>query len=161
MPLNLPQNIRLGHGMKRIVLGLTLKLEINKMIYEEKLAFVKEHLGDEMQFSDVDSEVDYFNDGRTLLGLRARSNSVFIDHHGTEWDYCRPIPKKKLIPWTLETAESVQVRHKELGHKVWMNYGAAGAWYHGVNFVSKFTYEQLLGQFETVDGRPCGTEVTE
>ena len=149
--------------MKSIGSDRALKLEINNMTYEEKLAFVKEHLGEEMQFSDVDSEVDYFNDGRTLLGLslRSRSNSAFIDHHGTGWKYCRPIPKKKLIPWTLETAESVQVRHKELGHKVWMNYGAAGAWYHGVNFVSKFTYEQLLEQFETVDGRPCGTEVTE
>jgi len=132
------------------------------MTYEEKLAFVKEHFGEEMQFSDVDSEEDYFNDGRTLLCLRARSNSVFIDHHGTEWDYCRPIPKKKLIPWTLETAESVQVRHKELGHKVWMNYAKDRCFCHDIkgNF-AHISYELIMDTWETVDGRPCGTEVTE
>ena len=133
------------------------------MTYEEKLAFVKEHLGEEMQFTDVDSDAYYFNDGSTLSGLslRSRSNSEFIDHHGTGWKYCRQIPKKKLIPWTLETAESVQLRRKELGAKIWMNYWAAWAWYHGSDHVEKITYEQLLEQFETVDGRPCGTEVTE
>ena len=129
------------------------------MTYEEKLAFVKEHLGEEMQFSEVDSEVDYFNDGRTLLGLRARSNSVFIDHHGTEWDYCRPIPKKKLIPWTLETAESVQLRRKENGAKVWFNYGGSHPWFVDANSdLQAFSYSDLLEDFETVDGRPCGTE---
>ena len=129
------------------------------MTYEEKLAFVKEHFGEEMQFSDVDSEEDYFNDGRTLLGLRARSNSVFIDHHGTEWDYCRPIPKKKLIPWTLETAESVQLRYKPNGNLIWMNYGPREGWYVNSTGEVHVCYSELLEDFETVDGRPCGTEV--
>ena len=126
------------------------------MTYEEKLAFVKEHLGEKIEFSD-----NCYDEEETSILGGLHASGRFMDYNGFEWYYCRPIPKKKLIPWTLETAESVQLRHKELGHKVWMNYGAAGAWYHGVNFVSKFTYEQLLEQFETVDGRPCGTEVTE
>ena len=131
------------------------------MTYEEKLAFVKEHLGEEMQFSDVDSDVDYFKDGSTLSGLslRSRSNSEFIDHHGTGWKYCRPIPKKKIIPWTLETAESVQLRRKENGAKVWFNYGGSHPWFVDANSdLQAFSYSDLLEDFETVDGRPCGTE---
>ena len=124
------------------------------MTYEEKLAFVKEHIGDEFEFSD---SKDFIDPEICQLG-GINPHGYFIDEDECVWLYCRPIPKKKLIPWTLETAESVQLRRKELGTKIWMNYGAAGAWYHGVNFVSEFTYEQLLGQFETVDGRPCGTE---
>jgi hypothetical protein len=142
--------------MKCIGLGLTLKLEINKMTHEEKLAFAKEHLWKEVEFSD-----NQFRDIDCVELGGIHNSGRFMDHNGVQWFHCRPIPKKKLIPWNLETAEGVPLRHKERRTKVWMNYGAAGAWYNGVNFVSEFNYEQLLEHFETVDGRPCGTEVME
>jgi hypothetical protein len=143
--------------MKDIVLGRTLKLEINNMTYEEKLAFVKEHLGEKIEFSDTCYDE---NETSILGGLHASGR--FMDYNGVEWYYCRPIPKKKLIPWTLETAESVQVRHKELGHKVWMNYAKDLCFCHDIkgNF-AHISYELIMDTWETVDGRPCGTEVME
>jgi hypothetical protein len=138
--------------MKYIGLDRALKLEINKMTYEEKLAFVKEHLGDEIKFSDNDYEEE---ETSILGGLHASER--FMDEYGVEWNYCRPIPKKKLIPWTLKTAESVQLRHKTSGLKVWMNYGVT-CFYDGHDTI---TYGSLLTDWETVDGRPCGTEVME
>ena len=126
------------------------------MTYEEKIAFVKEHLGERCEFSDNQfSDIDCAK----LGGIH--NSGRFMDAHGVEWHHCRLPPKKKIIPWTLETAESVQLRRKELGAKIWMNYWAAWAWYHGSDHVEKITYEQLLEQFETVDGRPCGVEVME
>ena len=143
--------------MKFTGLGLTLKLEINKMTYEEKIAFVKEHLGEKIVFSDNDYDE---NETSILGGLHASGR--FMDYNGVEWDYCRPIPKKKLIPWTLETAESVQLRRKENGAKVWFNYGGSHPWFVDANSdLQAFSYSDLLEEFETVDGRPCGTEVTE
>ena len=127
------------------------------MTYEEKLAFVKEHLGETVQFSD---DKDFSSPDICLLG-GIKAHGDFMDEEGCGWLYCRPIPEKKIIPWTLETAESVQLRRKDSGTKIWMNYGIDGAWYHGTVHVEKIIYEQLLGQFETVDGRPCGTEVME
>jgi hypothetical protein len=142
--------------MKCIGLGLTLKLEINKMTHEEKLAFAKEHLWKEVEFSD-----NQFRDIDCVELGGIHNSGRFMDHNGVQWFHCRPIPKKKLIPWTLETAESVQLRHKELGHKVWMNYGLMFAWHHAGEFTTLQAYGSLLTDWETVDGRPCGTEVME
>ena len=127
------------------------------MTYEEKLAFVKEHLMKEVEFSDNQfSDIDCAK----LGGIH--NSGRFMDAHGVEWHHCRLPPKKKLIPWTLETAESVQVRHKELGHKVWMNYAKDRCFCHDIkgNF-AHISYELIMDTWETVDGRPCGTEVME
>ena len=126
------------------------------MTYEEKLAFVKEHLGDEIEFSD-----NCYDEKETSILGGLHASGRFMDEYGVEWNYCRPMPKKKLIPWTLETAESVQLRPKTSGIKVWMNYGPLAAWYTCGESTEAFTYGSLLTDWETVDGRPCGTEVTE
>ena len=121
------------------------------MTYEEKLAFVKEHLGEECEFGIVGVY--------KLCGLT--DTGYFIDDECDLHRDCRPITKKRLIPWTLETADSVQLRHKKSGIKVWMNYGLMIAWFHDSQFKNTTTYGRLLTDWETVDGRPCGTEVTE
>jgi hypothetical protein len=142
--------------MKYIGLAHTLKLEINKMTYEEKIAFCKEHLGEEMEFR---KEVGGHWFTRILSGCNDVEFYTASRHNG--WVDCRPIPKKKLIPWTLETAESVQLRHKNSGIKVWMNYGLMIAWFHDGQFNNTTTYGRILADWETIDGKPCGTEVTE
>jgi hypothetical protein len=136
--------------MKYIGLGLTLKLEINKMTYEEKIAFCKKHLGENMEF--YDKGIRGYQNG-ILHGMN--EGHLFIDDGGNLWSNCRQARKPKLIPWTLETAESVQLRHKTSGLKVWMNYGVT-CFYDGHDTI---TYGSLLTDWETVDGRPCGTEV--
>ena len=153
MLLNWHLITRNGHGMKRIGLAHTLKLEINKMTYEEKLAFVEEHLGEECEFG-----FSTFTSSK-LCGLT--TDGFFVDKNGQKTEFCHPAPRKKLIPWTLETAESVQLRHKTSGIKVWMNYGLMIAWYHDSQFKNTTTYGRLLTDWETVDGKPCGAEVTE
>jgi hypothetical protein len=126
------------------------------MTYEEKLAFVKEHLGEEIEFSD-----NCYDENVTSILGGLHASGRFMDYNGVEWWWCRLKPKKKLIPWTLETAESVQLRHKTSGIKVWMNYGRIGSWYYGAGEEIMVLYGNLLTDWETVDGRPCGTEVTE
>ena len=127
------------------------------MTYEDKLAFVRKHIGDEVEFSD---SKDFIDPEICQLG-GINPHGYFIDEDECVWLYCRPITKKKLIPWTLETAESVQLRHKRSGIKVWMNYGLMITWYHDGEFTTRQAYGSLLTDWETVDGRPCGTEVVE
>ena len=126
------------------------------MTNDEKLQFAKQNLNDYCMFREKYKMS--FEGPYRLIGY---CEGIFICDGGHHFNECKLEPKKKLIPWTLETAESVQLRHKGRRNKLWMNYGATRAWYHGVNVVYEFTYEQLLEQFETVDGRPCGTEVME
>ena len=125
------------------------------MNYQEKLAFVKAHLGEEVQFSDV---ATWARPSRLRLG-GIRDSGRFISSSGRVWDFCRLIPKAKFIDWTIETAESVQLRHKSSGAKVWVNYGNVGTWYRSADGNTEILYSKLREEWETVDGRPCGTEV--
>lgn len=127
---------------------------------QEKLDFCKKHLGEEVQFSGNGRQWGRVD---TLKGLSARYEGSFLSGSDENWKFCRPIPKPKLIPWTLETAESVQLRHKNSREKVWFNYVGACAWFRGAGIVDTVSvpYYELLRDWETVDGRPCGTEVME
>ena len=125
------------------------------MNYQEKLAFCKEHLGEDVQFADVATWGHVYTE--TLGGLR--DYGLFISSSGVEWKFCRPITKPKFIDWTLDTAESVQLRRKASGAKVWVNYGNAGAWFQCADGGTEIPYPTLRDEWETVDGRPCGTEV--
>ena len=127
------------------------------MTYEEKITFCKAHLGEEVQFADVDTELCYLDHVSRLGGIR--SDGRFNNINSTPWKFFRLIPKPQFIDWTMETAESVQLRRKSDGVKVWVNYGPACAWYHGGGNTYHVPYLALLEEWETVDGRPCGTEV--
>ena len=124
------------------------------MNYQEKLEFCKAHLGEEVEFSDVETWV---SPSRSRLG--GFTDFGFTTAIGTEWRFCRLIPKPQFIDWTKDTAESVQLRRKAGGAKVWLNYGDAGAWYQGTKTTVEVPYYTLSEEWETVDGRPCGTEV--
>ena len=125
------------------------------MTYEEKITFCKLHLGEKVHFSDDET----FNpcSARKLGGLS--ECGFFFASSGVEWKFCRLIPNPQFIDWTIETAESVQLRRKSSGAKVWINYGSAGAWYRGADGNAEIPYSELRQEWETVDGRPCGTEV--
>ena len=125
------------------------------MNYQEKLAFCKEHLGKDVQFADVATWGHIYTE--TLGGLR--DCGFFISSSGVEWRFCRVIPKPQFIDWTVETAESVQLRRKSNGAKVWINYGPHSTWYHDGVKNCQIPYSKLREEWETVDGRPCGTEV--
>jgi len=140
--------------MKDIVLGRTLKLEINNMTNDEKLQFAKQNLNDYCMFRDKYNMS--FEGPYRLVGY---CEGIFISAGGHHFNECKLEPKKKIIPWTLETAESVQLRRKENGAKVWFNYGGSHPWFVDANSdLQAFSYSDLLEDFETVDGRPCGTE---
>ena len=127
------------------------------MTYEDKMTFCKLHLGEKMEF--LSQQIGRIEHGcySRLTGLSPQGR--FLSGGGGEWDFCRPIPKPQFIDWTQETAESVQLRRKSSGAKVWMNYGSDRAWYQGTQWGVKVTYSILRDEWETVDGRPCGTEV--
>jgi len=125
------------------------------MNYQEKLAFTKANLGEDVQLADDETSVAW--NSSKLLGLS--NKGLFISSPGTEWKFCQLIPKPKFIDWTQETAESVQLRRKSNGAKVWMNYGLGCAWYHDGVDNCHIPYSKLRKEWETVDGRPCGTEV--
>ena len=125
------------------------------MTYEEKITFCKLHLGEDVQFSDVDTWTHCCTE--KLGGIR--SDGLFISSSGIEWKFCRLIPKPQFIDWTCETAEPVQLRRKCNGAKVWMNYDRDTAWFESIEYTEEIPYPTLREEWETVDGRPCGTEV--
>tara|TARA_R110000764_G_scaffold67861_3_gene140948 strand:- start:758 stop:1147 length:390 start_codon:yes stop_codon:yes gene_type:complete len=127
------------------------------MTYEEKITFCKEHFGKKMEF--LNQQIGRIEHGcySRLTGLSPQGR--FLSGGGGEWDFCRVIPKPQFIDWTMETAESVQLRRKSDGVKVWINYGPHSSWYHGGRNTCHVPYYILREEWETVDGRPCGTEV--
>ena len=114
-----------------------------------------EHLGEEVEFSALATWVS--PSPLRLGGLS--DHGLFISSSRNEWKFCRLKPKPQFIDWTIETAESVQLMRKSDGVKVWVNYGPGCAWYHGGGNTCHVPYPTLLEEWETVDGRPCGTEV--
>jgi hypothetical protein len=124
------------------------------MNYQEKITFCKEHLGEEVEFSDSETLV-HWNPSK----LGGFTDFGFTTAIGTEWKFCRLIPKPQFIDWTVDTAESVQLRHRASGAKVWMNYDREKAWFENIEYTEEISYPTLFKEWETVDGRPCGTEV--
>lgn len=124
------------------------------MTYEEKITFCKAHLGEEVQFLSDEGNKPHED---KLTGLNVKG--FFIDSISGRWKFCRLKPKPQFIDWTVDTAESVQLRRKSDGVKVWVNYGPACAWYHGGGNTYHVPYPALLEEWETVDVRPCGTEI--
>ena len=125
------------------------------MTYQEKLAFCKLHLGEEVQFLSDEGNNNPHEDKLTGLNVKG----FFIASISGRWKFCRLKPKPQFVDWTVETAESVQLMRKAGGAKVWLNYGDAGAWYQGTKTTVEVPYYTLSEEWETVDGRPCGTEV--
>ena len=126
------------------------------MTNDEKLQFAKQNLNDYCMFRDKYNMS--FEGPYRLVGY---CEGIFISDGGHHFNECKLEPKKKLIPWTLENAESVQLRYKPNGNLIWMNYGPREGWYVNSTGEVHVCYSELLEDFETVDGRPCGTEVTE
>ena len=127
------------------------------MTYEDNMTFCKAHFGEKMEF--LSQQIDRIEHGcySRLTGLSPKGS--FLSGGGGEWDFCRVIPKPQFIDWNMETAESVQLRRKSDMVKVWINYGPACAWYHDGENTCHVLYSKLRKEWETVDGRPCGTEI--
>ena len=126
------------------------------MTYEEKITFCKAHFGEKMEFlSQQIGRVEHGCYSR-LTGLSPQGR--FLSGGGGGWDFCQLFLKPQFIDWTMGTAESVQLRRKSNGAKVWVNYGSV-AWFKGRELTHDIPYSKLREDWETVDGRPCGTEV--
>ena len=123
------------------------------MTNDEKLQFAKQNLNDYCMFRE--KYTMSFEGPYRLIGY---CEGIFISDGGHHFNECKLEPKKKLIPWTLETAESVQLRCKSNGFKFWVHYDDKGGWYEYKGKPEDLPYDDLLERFETVDGRPCGTE---
>lgn len=119
------------------------------MTFDEKLVFVKKHLTKKVRFLDGESENDLI-----LIGLSARG--LFLDENLVPWPDCEAIANENFIPWTIKTAEKVKLKKKSSGKIMWVQYDLAFAW---VLLKSRVVipYSELFTDWETVDGRPCGS----
>ena len=119
------------------------------MTFDEKLVFVKKHLAKKVRFCDGESKSDLI-----LIGLSVRG--LFLDENFIPWPDCEVIANENFIPWNVETAEKVKLKKKSSGKIMWVHYDLAFAWaLLGSRVI--IPYSELLADWETVDGRPCGS----